>query len=212
MHKSALIIVDVQNDFLPGGSLAVPQGDEVIPRINELMKLPFDVIVATRDFHPQSHSSFASTWGKNPGERVFIDEAEQILWPNHCVQNTKGSELAKDLDTSLVHKIVFKGMNKKVDSYSTFFDNMRKESTGLETYLRDRDIQDLYFTGLATDYCVLYSVHDAMDLGFNAFVVIDACRGVNLRPHDVEKASTEMLDKGAVLLSTQEVKKKYAHV
>src|SRR6185295_19659167 len=113
MTKKALIIVDVQNDFLPGGALAVPKGDQIIPPINRMLQLPFDQIIATRDFHPVKHSSFASTWGKKPGERITVGGIEQILWPDHCMQNTKGSEFADSLDTSHFHKVFYKGTDSK---------------------------------------------------------------------------------------------------
>jgi nicotinamidase/pyrazinamidase len=212
MGKRAFIIVDVQNDFLPGGALAVPRGDEVIPLINRMVKLPFDVIVATRDFHPQGHWSFASTWNKKVHERVVIDGIEQILWPDHCIQGSLGSEFAKDLDTSRFHHLVYKGTDPKIDSYSTFFDNEKLKSTGLEEYLRKLGVDELYFAGLATDYCVRYSVQDAAALGFKAYVVIDACRGVELQPGDCARAIEEMRDEGAEVMTTDDVEQRFSHV
>ena len=209
MTKKALIVVDVQNDFLPGGTLPVPRGDEVIPYINRMLQLPFDQIIATRDFHPEKHSSFASSWNKRPGERLQIGSVEQILWPEHCVQGSQGSEFAATLDTSHFHKVVHKGTDIKVDSYSTFFDNKQLQSTGLESYLHEQDIEELYFAGLATDYCVLYSVRDAISLGFTAYVVVDACRGVDLSPGDVQRAFDEMQHIGAHLITTEEVEQRF---
>lgn len=203
--KRALIIVDVQNDFLPGGSLPVAQGDEVIAPINRLVTLPFDLIVATKDFHPERHMSFASTWGKTIGERILVDGIEQILWPDHCIQGTKGSEFSDKLDTSRFDMVVHKGKDPKVDSYSTFFDNEMLHSTGLEDALRKLGVEELYFAGLATDYCVLYSVVDACNLGFQTNVVIDACRGVEVLPGDCMRACQMMKDKGAHFITTTEV-------
>ena len=212
MGKKALIIVDVQNDFLPGGALAVPHGDEVIPLINRMVLLPFDLIIATRDFHPSHHLSFASTWGKKVYERVLLDGIEQILWPDHCVQGSAGSEFSSKLDTSRLQQIVYKGTDLKVDSYSTFFDNERLKSTGLEAYLREQGVDELYVAGLATDYCVRYSVQDAIQLGFKPYVVIDACRGVELQPGDVARAISEMQQEGAEMITTDDVERRLHHV
>lgn len=212
IKKCALIVVDVQNDFLPGGSLPVPLGHDILPNVNRLVKLPFDVIVASRDFHPLKHVSFASTWGKEQYAHVEVDGIDQILWPDHCVQGTKGSEFPEGLDTTHFNKIVLKGTDLKIDSYSTFFDNEKLRSTGLEAYLRQNEIEELYFAGLATDYCVLYSIRDAKELGFVTYVIADACKGVDLKPGDVEWAYQEMLQKGVHVLTTQEVEEKFKDV
>lgn len=211
MSKAALIVVDVQNDFLPGGALAVPRGNEVIAPINRLLQLPFDRIVATQDYHPKGHVSFASTWNKKAGERIIVDGVEQILWPDHCVQGTDGVLFSNLLDTTHFCRVIHKGADPKIDSYSTFFDNEELKSTGLETFLRNEGIKELYFAGLATEYCVLYSVYDALKLGFTVYVVLDACRGIDLRPNDAKCAIDEMKKLGAIITTTKEVENQFSH-
>lgn len=201
--KRALIIVDVQNDFLPGGTFAVPQGDEVLPLVKQLVHMPFDIKVATQDWHPPGHCSFASTWSKRVGEHILVDKVDQILWPDHCVQDTVGAELSKELDLASFDKIVHKGTDSRVDSYSTFFDNQSGKSTGLENYLHQHKITDLYIAGLTTEYCVFYSSLDALDLGFRPHVIIDACRGINV--DDVEQACQKMKEKGVKFVTTHEI-------
>ena len=194
----ALIIVDVQNDFLPGGALAVPEGDQVIPVINEL-SLEFDLVFATQDWHPPNHCSFAASHpNEKVGDRILIDGQEQILWPVHCVQNTYGAELAAGLHPKVISGGVHigKGTDERVDSYSGFFDNQRKRATGLETLLREHDASDLTIVGLATDYCVKATVLDARDLGFAVTVHENACRAVNLSPVDGANALAAMRDAG----------------
>ncbi|MDB6081871.1 MAG: pncA [Chlamydiia bacterium] len=210
MTKKALIIVDVQNDFLRGGALAVPKGDKVIDPINRLLKLPFDQIIASQDFHPKKHVSFAGTWGKNVGDRLIVDGIEQILWPDHCVEGTKGVEFSPLLDTSHFDKVIHKGIDSAIDSYSTFFDNEELKSTGLEDYLHSNGIKEIYFAGLATDYCVLYSVLDATRLGFQSYVILDACRGINLHSDDVECAVEEMKRIGAIVTTSDAVEKEFS--
>jgi nicotinamidase/pyrazinamidase len=188
----ALILVDLQNDFMPGGALAVKQGNQILPVINALLQLPFDVVVATKDWHPAGHGSFASTHGKKAGEVIELDGIPQILWPDHCIQGTEGAEFHSGWDSSRVEHIFHKGIEKNVDSYSTFFDNENRRSTGLEDYLKKHNVNKVYLAGLATDYCVKYSVLDASQLGFETYVVIDGCRGVDLRPFDSESAVEEM--------------------
>ena len=205
--KRALIIVDVQVDFLPGGALAVPKANEIVPLINHLISLPFDHIVATRDFHPPKHYSFASRWAKKAGERITIEGVEQILWPEHCVQGTKGSEFAPGLDVEHFDEVVYKGVNYQIDSYSTFFDNFKLRTTGLEDFLRLQGVEELYFAGIATDYCVFYSVIDAVELGFTPFVIVDACRGIDLQPGDIQEALKKMQAKGAELVTSEQVEK-----
>jgi len=146
-----LIIVDLQNDFLPGGALAVPQGDEVVPLANELQRR-FELVVATQDWHPPDHGSFAANHpAKKPGDRIILDGIEQILWPVHCVQNTHGAEFAPSFDTSRIAHIFHKGIDPRIDSYSTFFDNAHRRHTGLAHYLEKRWIKDIYLLGLALD-------------------------------------------------------------
>jgi len=197
---NALIIVDLQNDFLPGGALAVPQGDEVIPVVNELQR-HFDLVLATKDWHPPDHGSFAANYpGKKPGDRVNLDGIEQILWPVHCVQNTRGAEFASSFDTSRVAHVFHKGTEPMIDSYSTFFDNAHRRHTGLAHYFEKREIKDIYLMGLALDYCVKYSTLDARQLGLNTHVIVDGCRGIELERGDIHRALDEMRDVGAVLL------------
>ena len=202
---NALIIVDLQNDFLPGGALAVPHGDEVIPLANELQQR-FELVLATQDWHPPNHGSFAANHrGKKPGDRIMLDGIEQILWPVHCVQNTKGAEFAPSFDTSRIAHIFHKGIDPKIDSYSTFFDNAHRRETGLADYLKKRAINEIYLMGLALDYCVKYSTLDARQLGLNTCVIVDGCRGIELEAGDIERAIDEMKRVGAVLLQSSEL-------
>jgi len=202
---NALIVVDLQNDFLPGGALAVPGGDEVIPLANELQRR-FDVVLATQDWHPPDHGSFAANHpGKKPGDRIMLDGIEQILWPVHCVQNTHGSEFAPSFDTTRIDYVFHKGIDPSIDSYSTFFDNAHRRSTGLADYLKDRAIKDIYLLGLALDYCVKYSALDARQLGLNTHVVLDGCRGIDLQPGDVDLALKEMKAAGAGIVQSGEL-------
>jgi nicotinamidase/pyrazinamidase len=192
--RRALILVDLQNDFLPGGALAVPEGDAVIPIANKLQRSGnFDLIVATQDWHPRDHGSFAPNHrGKTRGEVVNLNGLRQILWPIHCVQHTRGAELSPALDVSRVDKIIHKGTDTWIDSYSTFFDNGHRKNTGLDRYLKTRGVTDVYLAGLATDYCVKFSALDARQLGFNVHVIEDGCRGINLKPTDVDQAMDQM--------------------
>lgn len=201
----ALIVVDIQNDFIPGGSLAVKEGDEVLPLINELVHYPFDLVVATKDWHPHDHGSFAENHGKSVGEHINLAGIDQILWPVHCVQGTHGSEFAPGWDTTVIDKVFYKGTDPLIDSYSTFYDNGHRKSTGLEVYLRDKGVRNLYFVGIATDFCVKFSVLDALQLGFTCYVIVDACRGVNLNPDDTHRALAVMQAAGATLLSFKDV-------
>ena len=199
---NALIIVDLQNDFLPGGALPVPHGDEVILLANELQRR-FDLVVATKDWHPPNHGSFAANHrGKKPGDRIMLDGIEQILWPVHCIQNTGGSEFASSFDTNRVAHIFHKGINPQIDSYSTFFDNAHRRHTGLAHYLEKRSIKEIYLMGLALDYCVKYSVLDARHLGLNTHVILDGCRGIELEIGDIERALEEMKQAGATILKS----------
>jgi nicotinamidase/pyrazinamidase len=202
---NVLIIVDLQNDFLPGGALAVPHGDEVIPVANELQQR-FELVLATKDWHPPDHGSFAANHpGKKPGDCVILDGIEQILWPVHCVQNTHGAEFAPSFDTSRIVHVFHKGTERNIDSYSTFFDNAHRRHTGLAHYLEKRGIKDIYLMGLALDYCVKYSTLDARQLGLNTHVIVDGCRGIELEPGDIGRALDEMKRVGAVLLKSSEV-------
>jgi nicotinamidase/pyrazinamidase len=200
---TALILVDLQNDFFPGGALAVKEGDRILPAVNELMSLPFDLKVATKDWHPTGHMSFASTYDKQPGERI----GEQILWPDHCVQGTLGSEFAPGWLSDKVDEVFFKGTSPEHDSYSTFFDNGHLKSTGLEDFLRAKGIHTIILAGLATDYCLKYSVLDALKLGFKVKVVLEGCLGVNLRENDSQRALEEMKRAGAELVQLKDIRK-----
>jgi nicotinamidase/pyrazinamidase len=203
--KRALIIVDIQNDFIPGGALPTRGGHEVVPVINRLTPL-FELVVATQDWHPANHGSFASNHpGHKAGDVIDLHGLSQILWPDHCVQGSKGAEFHPALDQSRIHKVVRKGTDPSIDSYSTFVDNGRRKSTGLERDLRVQGVTDVYLGGLATDYCVLWSVRDAIELGFRAFVVTDACRGVELKPGDIARALEEMRSLGATLVTSEEI-------
>ncbi len=199
--KTALIIVDIQNDFLPGGALAVNKGDTVIPIVNALLDKPFTVKVASKDWHPFDHYSFAKTHLKNPGEQVL----DQILWPVHCVQGTSGAEFGQGWNVEKLDKVFYKGTDKLVDSYSTFFDNKHLRSTGLHDYLKEKDIQEVYIAGLATDYCVKYTALDALHLDYKTFVVVDGCRAVNLNPLDEKQALEEIQKAGAHLILSKNI-------
>ena len=202
---NALIIVDLQNDFLPGGALAVPHGDEVIPVANKLQRR-FNLLLATQDWHPPNHGSFATNHpGKKPGDRIMLDGIEQILWPVHCVQNTHGADFAPSFDTSRIAHVFHKGIDPLIDSYSTFFDNAHRRRTGLGEYLKERSINDIYLLGLALDYCVKDSALDARQLGFKTHVIVDGCRGIELEPGDIERALDEMKRAGAVLLKSSDL-------
>jgi nicotinamidase/pyrazinamidase len=199
---NALIIVDLQNDFLRSGALPVPHGDEVIPVANELQR-HFEFVLATKDWHPPDHGSFAANHkGKKPGDRIMLDGIEQILWPLHCVQNTRGAEFASAFDTSRIADVFHKGIDPLIDSYSTFFDNAHRRETGLADYLIERSIKDIYLMGLALDYCVKYSALDARHLGLNTHVILDGCRGIELEPGDIDRALQEMKRGGAIMLKS----------
>jgi len=174
----ALIVIDVQNDFCPGGALAVPDGEVIVPGINALMD-DFDAVILTQDWHPAGHSSFASTHNADPMTMMDMPYGPQVLWPDHCVQGTHGALFHADLKTDRADLIVRKGYNASIDSYSAFFENDQKTPTGLEGYLHTRGIRDLTLVGLATDFCVNYSAVDAAKLGFNVTVKTDLCRAID---------------------------------
>ena len=202
MHdaETALILVDLQNDFLPGGALPVPGGDEVIAVANQIMAA-YSFVVATQDWHPQDHLSFASQHpGKRPGDHIVLEGLDQVLWPDHCVQGTWGAEFAADLATAGIHEVVRKGTLRRVDSYSGFFDNARRNATGLENLLRQRGVRAVHVMGLATDYCVLATCLDAAGLGFATTLVQDGSRGVNLVAGDVARAVEQMQRAGVQLV------------
>lgn len=176
----ALIVVDVQNDFCPGGSLAVPRGDEVVPVINQLSQR-FQHVILTQDWHPRGHLSFASSHrGKKPFETADFPYGPQILWPDHCVQGTRGAAFHKDLAITHAALVLRKGMRRDVDSYSAFFENDRTTPTGLAGYLRERGLERIFLAGLAFDFCVRFSAEDTQRLGLQAVVIEDACRAIDV--------------------------------
>ena len=201
----ALIIVDMQKDFMPGGPMGIQDADLLVPLHNRLIE-KFELVLATNDWHPPNHISFAVNHpGKKEGETLQTPWGEQILWKSHCVQKTEGAEFASGLNTEAFAKVFYKGSDPKVDSYSTFFDNAQQRSTGLEKYLKEHGIQEVVFAGVSTDYCILYSVCDAIDLGFAATVIRDACKGIELHSGDIENAWEVMDDAGALFLNSEEV-------
>jgi nicotinamidase/pyrazinamidase len=193
---NALLLIDIQNDFVPGGSLAVNEGDQIIPIVNRLQS-HFELVVATQDWHPQNHASFAVNHpGKKPGDRVILNGLEQTLWPVHCVQETPGADFVPALDRSRISHVIQKGTDPMIDSYSGFFDNAHLKATGLAEYLRSQGVVEVFIAGLATDYCVKFTALDALSLGFHPALIEDACRGVNLRPDDVTRSIEEMKSAG----------------
>lgn len=201
----ALILVDIQNDFLPGGALPVPRGDEVIPVANRLAAR-FALVVATQDWHPPDHASFAANHpGRRVGEVIDLDGLPQVLWPVHCVQGTPGAELAAELTRERVARVIQKGTDPRIDSYSGFFDNGRRKATGLADYLAQRGVGEVFVLGLATDYCVKATAIDAARLGFRTHLVLDGCRGVELCAGDCERAVDEMRQAGVDVLQSGQV-------
>lgn len=201
----ALILVDIQHDFLPGGALAVTDGDAVIPIANQLQS-HFDLVVATQDFHPENHQSFAANHpGKQIGNVIQLNGLDQVLWPNHCVQGSSGVEFASDLQMDKVAKVFPKGTDPEIDSYSGFFDNGHRKATGLGDYLKEHGVNRVVVVGLATDYCVKFTALDAKKLGFDTMVVPEATRAVNLQPQDFEKAIDEIATAGVKIISPEDV-------
>jgi nicotinamidase/pyrazinamidase len=197
---SALIVIDVQNDFCPGGALAVPQGDAIIPAVNRLIALS-DLVVLTQDWHPRGHGSFASSHaGRQPFETITVAYGPQTLWPDHCVQGTSGAAFHPSLNATPAALVVRKGMRTAVDSYSAFFENDRRTSTGLDGWLRSRGVDRVLLCGLAYDFCVAYSALDAARLGFDTAVIEDACAAIDL---DGSRAAQQkaMREEGISLLS-----------
>ncbi|MEH6406085.1 MAG: bifunctional nicotinamidase/pyrazinamidase [Leeuwenhoekiella sp.] len=175
----ALIIIDLQNDFIPGGSLAVPNGDEIVDVINKLQH-KFDLVIATQDWHPENHSSFAKNHdGAKEFEIIDLNGLNQVLWPVHCVQSTHGAKFHPDLEVTKIETIFRKGTNPALDSYSGFFDNAHLKSTGLQGYLKDKGVTEVYFCGLAAEFCVFYSIKDAVESGFSAYLIEDATRALD---------------------------------
>jgi nicotinamidase/pyrazinamidase len=201
MGKDALLIVDVQNDFCPGGALAVEKGDEVIPVINKISGR-FDKVVATRDWHPKDHVSFAGNHkGEEPFTVIEVDGLEQMLWPDHCVPGTKGAEFHPDLELKNVDLILHKGTRSELDSYSAFLENDQKTETGLRYYLNGFGVTRVFVAGLATDYCVYFTAMDARKFGYETFLIRDAARGVDVPEGNIEKALKDMKDNGVKVVT-----------
>ncbi len=198
----ALILVDLQYDFCPGGSLAVARGDETIEVANKVMP-HFATIVATQDWHPANHRSFAvNNPGTKEGDVIDLGTVRQVMWPAHCVQHTRGAEIRHELDRSRITHIVQKGTDAAIDSYSGFFDNGHVKATGLGAWLEERWIKQLYIMGLATDFCVKYTALDARQLGFDVWLIEDGCRGVERKPGDSERAIAELKGAGVAIVES----------
>jgi nicotinamidase/pyrazinamidase len=205
-EERVLLVIDVQNDFCPGGRLVVEEGDAVVPVINRIMPL-FSRVVATQDWHPKDHVSFASS---HPGRKVLdlIDAGgiQQALWPDHCVQGTHGAELHPRLEIGRIELVLRKGLRRALDSYSAFFENDRRTDTGLRFYLKGMRAREIFLCGLATDYCVLASALDARRLGFRVALVRDACRGVDSPKGSVEKALADMEKAGVRMIESATIR------
>ena len=198
----ALILVDLQNDFCWGGALAVDEGNDVIPIANQLMD-KFELVVATKDWHPANHGSFAAThhaYWRKPGDVIDLNGLPQVLWPIHCVQGTFGSEFVNELNDDKIHHITYKGTDAGIDSYSGFFDNGRKKATDLHDYLQSKGVDEVYVMGLATDYCVKFTALDAVSLDYKTHLVLEGARGVNLNAGDVDKAVEAMREAGVNII------------
>jgi nicotinamidase/pyrazinamidase len=205
MNQNALIIIDLQNDFCPGGALPVPEGDKIISVINKIMNR-FYKVVATQDWHPENHISFASTHKKNVGDVVEINGIKQMLWPKHCVQGSYGAQLHKELDIRKVDLILRKGTNPNIDSYSAFLENDKKTQTGLHYWLKGLKIKKVYICGLALDYCVYYSACDAKKFGFETYVLLDATKGVDVPKGNIEKVLKHMRSIGIKIINSKKIK------
>ena len=194
----ALLVIDVQNDFLPGGKLEIKGGNQIISKINDLMN-NYNLIVATKDWHPENHISFSSNHeGKNVGDIIKHNGINQILWPNHCIQETFGSKFPKELNHNKINKIIYKGTNKDIDSYSGFNDNAKDASTELSIFLKDKGVDKLDCVGLATEYCVKHTALDAVKEGFNTRVIMSCTKG--LSNNDIKDAINEMRLNGIVII------------
>jgi nicotinamidase/pyrazinamidase len=203
--NNALVLVDLQYDFCPGGALAVPRGDEVLEVANRAAR-SFDVVVATQDWHPPDHGSFAAHHpGKQPYDVIDLDGLQQVLWPVHCVQDTRGAELHERVERARVTKVFRKGTDPRVDSYSGFHDNGRRGSTGMGEWLKDRGVTTIYVLGLATDYCVKFTALDGVTDGFEVYLIEDGCRAVELSPGDGDRAVEAMRSAGVTVISSGDI-------
>jgi nicotinamidase/pyrazinamidase len=201
--EDVLVVIDVQNDFCPGGNLAVPKGDEIVPTVNRLMG-QFRHVVLTQDWHPGGHSSFASTHKGQPFTSVKLEYGDQTLWPDHCVQGTEGADFHRDLKLTGAELVLRKGFRKPIDSYSAFFENDRVTKTGLSGYLRDRSLKRLFMCGLATDFCVAWSALDGRRENFQVVVLEDACRAIDLNG-SLAAAKAEMAKAGIALVNSDHI-------
>lgn len=205
MTKKALILVDLQNDFCEGGSLAAPDGSGIMPVANRLAPV-FELVIATKDWHPKNHKSFAANHpGHQVGDIITLGKMKQFLWPIHCEQGSRGAEFHPKLDVNGIHKIVFKGTHSEIDSYSAFYDNEHQRSTGLTEFLREQGVEEVYIMGLVTEYCVKYSAIDAMRDGFKVTVISDGIRAVNVKPNDGEDAIIEMKKLGINFIESNDL-------
>ena len=199
----ALLLIDIQNDFIPGGSLAVPGGDEIIAIANDLQSR-FEVVVATQDWHPQNHKSFASN---HPGKNVFdvtdLNGLNQVLWPNHCVQGSRGAEFSNALNMNRVEAIFRKGTDSEIDSYSGFYDNGHRKSTALGEYLKGKQVTEVYIVGLAADYCVYYTAKDAIAEGFSTYIIEDAVRAIN--DDGFLQAKADIVNNGGTIIQSSSI-------
>ncbi len=199
----ALILIDIQNDFIPGGALAVPDGDAIIPIVNQLQE-HFELVIATQDWHPADHKSFASAHkDKKPFEVISLHNSPQTLWPDHCVQGTTGAAFSNRLHGNKTEAIFRKGTDREIDSYSGFYDNGRRKSTGLTGYLRDKKVTEVYLTGLAGDICVYYTAMDSLSENFITYIIEDAVRP--LSSIDFEKNKNNFLEKGGKLILSSQI-------
>lgn len=203
--SNVLLLVDFQNDFMPWGTLPVPGGDRTVEPANRVQPL-FDLVVATQDWHPRNHGSFASNHpGAQPFEITELNGLEQILWPDHCVQGSGGAEFVPELDTSGCARVFRKGTDPGIDSYSGFYDNDHRKATGLGEYLQEQGIDRIYLTGLAQDVCVYYTALDARRLGFETYLIRDATAGVDMTPGDVDQADADMHEAGVVFTDSETI-------
>lgn len=203
----ALILADIQNDFLPGGALAVPRGDQVIPVVNKLQSY-FELVVATQDWHPLNHKSFASNHpGKRPFDVIELNGLQQVLWPNHCVQGSHGAEFSHELNLNRAEAIFRKGTDPEIDSYSGFYDNGHLKSTCLEDYLRGKKVRQVYVSGLCGDICVYYTAMDSLGEGFETYIIEDATRPLKLE--DFKNTNKQFTAKGGLMISSSEIMHKW---
>ena len=205
-------LIDIQPTFMPGGELAVPDGEAVVALVNHLMQERFDHAFATQDWHPRGHSSFASSHpGRRPFEAIDLSYGAQTLWPDHALQTSAGAQLHPGLDSTTIELVIRKGYRPAIDSYSAFFENDRKTTTGLAALLAARDIRRIFFAGLATDFCVAYSAEDAVALGFESYVILDACRGIGMQlaggGNSIDAARARLEGKGVGFVLSSDIRR-----